>query len=156
MKRISTALVVSFVVVFCLASPAPDVAYWPASELQRLTKELTPKIDAQKLALQRLGDFGSHHVLMVHRQGDGLSESHDSDTDFYVVQEGEATLVIGGEIVEGKTIGPGEIRGSSIKGGVRHRVTAGDVVNIPNGTAHQILVKPGGAVSYLIVKIRKQ
>lgn len=156
MKRISTALVVSFVVVFCLASPAPDAAYWPASELQRMTKELAPKIDAQKLALQRLGDFGSHHVLMVHRQGDGLSESHATDTDFYVVQDGEATLVIGGEMVEGKSVGPGEIRGSSIKGGTSHRVTAGDVVNIPSGTAHQILVKPGANVSYLIVKIRKQ
>ncbi len=115
--------------------------------------ELAPNLSEQHYALERLGDFGSHYVLMLHREGDGPAEVHDGQTDFYVVQAGSATLHIGGEVVGGKTTEPGEIRGKSLKGAKTRKIAAGDVINIPARLPHQITMADGETITYLIVKV---
>ena len=52
---------------------------------------------------------------MAHREGSGEAELHETQADVFVVQSGEATLVIGGTVVDPKTTVPNEIRGPSIK-----------------------------------------
>ncbi len=42
---------------------------------------------------------------------------HANQADVFFVQSGEATLVVGGELVDGKTSAPNEMRAPSIKGG---------------------------------------
>src|SRR5687768_17721038 len=46
-----------------------------------------------------------------------LFRSHDTQAVIFVVQSGAATLVLGGNVVDGKTTAPGETRAPSIKGG---------------------------------------
>jgi hypothetical protein len=41
------------------------------------------------------------------------AETHETAADFVYVISGEAAVVVGGTMVDGKTRGPGEIRGSS-------------------------------------------
>ena len=130
-----------------------DSAYWSKSDLAAYAKKLAPKINEQHFALERLGEYGSHYGLMVHREGNGPAEIHDAVTDFYVVQAGEGTLYTGGEVVEPKTTAPGEIRGRSIKGGKTRALKPGDVVNIPPKTPHQVALALGKTITYLIVKI---
>lgn len=133
-------------------SEPPGLAYWSASDLKNYAKQLAPKMNPEKVAVEQLGNFGSHSVLMAHREGNGPAASH-AGTDFYVVQSGEATLVLGGAVVDAKAKRPGEVWGTSIRGGKKIKVTAGDAVNIPPNTPHQILLEPGGKITYMVVKI---
>ena len=99
--------------------------------------------------------FDNHGLGISHRDHDGLAEVHENQTDIVVVQKGEATLVAGGELVDPKTLRPGELQGSSIKDGVRKSLTAGDVVHIPAGMPHQFFLGTGKQITYFVVKVNK-
>jgi len=47
---------------------------------------------------------------------------------------------LGGTAVGDKTTAPHELRGKSINGGVSKPMAAGDVIHIPAGVPHQMLV----------------
>ena len=158
MIRNALICIFSLALTTALAQPAPaqGVRYWTDAEMKAYAKSMSPKINEGRYSLERLGDWGSHYALMVHREGDGPSEVHDIHTDFYVVQNGEGTLIVGGEIVGGKTTAPGEIRGKSVKGGKRQSLKPGDIVNIPPKTTHQVVVEDGKTITYLILKVKAQ
>jgi len=136
------------------ADPA-GYKYWSSADLKGLGKTLAPKINAQKVALERVGDYGNHYVLGVHREGSGEAEYHENEVDIFVVQSGTATLVVGGELQNGKTTAPGEMRAPSIEGGSRQKISAGDVVHIPAKVAHQVLLDSGGKFDYMVVKVKQ-
>ncbi|MCL4402821.1 MAG: cupin domain-containing protein, partial [Acidobacteria bacterium] len=97
--------------------------------------------------------FGNHSVMAAHREANGEAELHQKQADIFIVETGEAELVVGGEMVGGKTTAPNEIRGVSIKGGEKSKLGPGDVVHIPARVPHQVLVAPGRQFTYLIVKV---
>src|SRR5450432_1086892 len=136
------------------AEPA-GYKYWSAAELKGFSKTLAPKIDAQKFASERLTDYGNHYTMVAHREGSGLAEFHESEADLFVVSSGTATLVVGGKISNGKTTAPGEIRGPSIDGGAKQKISAGDVVHIPTKTPHQILLENGTQFTYFVLKVKE-
>jgi mannose-6-phosphate isomerase-like protein (cupin superfamily) len=151
MKLIATALLLAG-----LASPAgdpPGFQMWKAADLKALAKTLTPKINEYHVGLEQLSGFGNYSFLAVLRNGPGQSEYHATQADIFVVQSGEGTLVIGGQVVEGKTTAPNEIRGSGISGGIEKKIAAGDVVTIPAKTPHQVKVDAGKEILYMTVKI---
>ncbi|NWG13934.1 MAG: cupin domain-containing protein [Acidobacteria bacterium] len=137
------------------ASDPPGFAMWTGSELKAMTGKLAPKINEQKVATQALGSFANHNLVMVHREGDGEAELHETTADVFVVQSGAGVLVVGGKVVGGKTTAPGEVRGTSIAGGAKRKLVPGDVATIPANTAHQVLVPAGQKITYLIVKVKK-
>jgi glc operon protein GlcG len=76
---------------------------------------------------------------MVHtsrRDKPGLAEIHALDTDIIYVMEGTATFVTGGTAVDAKEIARNESRGSRIEGGVTRQLSKGQVIIVPNNTAH--------------------
>ncbi|MFL6468394.1 MAG: hypothetical protein ACJ72Z_10600 [Pyrinomonadaceae bacterium] len=81
-----------------------------------------------------------------------MFELHDSSDDIYYVLAGEATLAIGGELVEPTEISPGEWRSKTVKGGNPFRVKKGDLVVVPRGTVHQRTVVKKG-FSMILVKV---
>jgi mannose-6-phosphate isomerase-like protein (cupin superfamily) len=97
--------------------------------------------------------FANHGLSVSHREGNGIPELHEKQTDIFVVESGEATLLVGGEVVGRKTVSPGEIRGASISGGVKKNLSAGDVVHIPAGIPHQFFLEPGKQITYFVVKV---
>ena len=126
---------------------------WTAAELKGYEKSLAPKMSAGKVAAEPLVKYGNHLTMIAHREGDGEAEFHAKQADFLVVQSGEATLVVGGEVVNGKTTAPDEIRGPSIKNGSKKPLHVGDVVHIPAKTPHQLLVKTGTQFTYFVIKV---
>jgi mannose-6-phosphate isomerase-like protein (cupin superfamily) len=136
------------------AEPA-GYKYWSAAELKGFAKTLAPKIDAQKFASERLTDYGNHYTMVAHREGSGLAEFHESEADLFVISSGTATLVVGGKILNGKTTAPGEIRGPSIDGGAKQKLSAGDVVHIPTKTPHQLLLENGTQFTYFVLKVKE-
>jgi quercetin dioxygenase-like cupin family protein len=59
-------------------------------------------------------------------------------------------------MVNPHTTKAGEIRGSSIAGGERHNLGVGDIVHIPAGTPHQLLVENGKPFTYFVIKVSAQ
>jgi mannose-6-phosphate isomerase-like protein (cupin superfamily) len=98
-------------------------------------------------------DFGNHLLEITHREKDGRAELHKIKADVMVIQSGTATLVSGGEVIDPAPTAPNEIQGSGIKGGEKHTVSPGDVIEIPAGVPHQFLLAPGAQVTYLVVKV---
>jgi mannose-6-phosphate isomerase-like protein (cupin superfamily) len=145
-------LLISAALVLFAAEPA-GFMHWRAGELKNYGSKLAPKMDATKLAFEPLGKFGNHSVLIAHREGNGEAEVHETQADLFIVQEGRATLVHGGEVVNARTTAPGETRGPSIRGGERSTLAPGDIVHIPVKVPHQLLLEPGAKFTYAIVKI---
>jgi len=135
------------------AEPA-GYRYWSAADLKGYAKTLAPKMSAQKFANERIGDFGNHYALAVHREGTGDAELHENDADLMFISSGSATLVIGGSIKDSKQTAPGEQRGPSIVGGSKQKLAPGDVVHVPSKTAHQVMLDPATQITYLVVKVR--
>ena len=75
-------------------------------------------------------------VAASRRDGPGEAEVHVRDTDIFYVLAGSAVVVTGGEVVAPATVAPGELRGSSIRGGVEQRIASGDVLTIERGVPH--------------------
>jgi mannose-6-phosphate isomerase-like protein (cupin superfamily) len=77
-----------------------------------------------------------YKVHASRREGSGMAEVHVRDTDIVYVLEGSATIVTGGQVVDGKTTATDEIRGRSITGGTERRLAKGDLFIVPNGVPH--------------------
>jgi mannose-6-phosphate isomerase-like protein (cupin superfamily) len=135
------------------AADPQGFALWSGASLANLDKKLAPEINAQKVATEQLANFGNHSVMAAYREGDGEAELHERQADIFIVKKGQAILVVGGSIVTPKNTGPGEIRGASITGGENKRLAAGDVVHIPAGVPHQVLLDGSRQFLYLIVKV---
>ncbi len=138
------------------AFPAGDPAgfqYWSAATLKGYAKTLAPKINAQKVASETIGSHGNYSFMVAHREGPGEAEYHETQADIFFVQSGEATLVYGGSLVDGKTTAPNEMRAPSIKGGLEKKLAAGDVVTVPAKTPHQVSLAPGAKFDYFVVKV---
>jgi mannose-6-phosphate isomerase-like protein (cupin superfamily) len=106
--------------------------------------------------VKQRADFGDHLLEISHREVNGRVEVHQTKADVIVIQTGAATLVTGGEVIDPAPTGPNEIQGSGIKGGVKHEVGPGDVIEIPAGVPHQFFVAPGSQITYLVVKVVKR
>ncbi len=99
---------------------------------------------------------GTGRNYMVHasrREKPGEAEVHRRDTDVIYVLGGTATIVTGGEVVEGREVEPGELRGREIRGGATRRLAPGDVLVVPSGVPHwfSAVVAP---FTYYVVKVR--
>jgi len=149
-----TFVIALIVAVAALPAGLPEgVGHWTGAELRGYEKSLAPKINAHKVATLPLAGYGNHSFMIAHREGSGEAELHETQNDVMVIESGEATLVLGGTVVDPKTTAPHEIRGPSIRGGEKVRLAAGDVVHIPVKMAHQMLVESGKQITYFVVKI---
>src|SRR5262249_22961875 len=93
-------------------------------------------------------------VLMMHRAAPGEVEIHDKETDTFYVTDGEATLVTGGKMLDGRVTAPNQKRGKNISGGEVHRLSKGDVIVIPAGIPHWFKEVPR-SIDYYVVKVLK-
>ena len=142
--RLPTILIAAaFLLTPLFAADPAGFALWKNADLKAFDKS------------QDLADFTNHRTLINHRVKNGEMEVHADWTDMFVVQSGEATILIGGTVVDGKTTGPGEIRGTTSTGGEKHKLMPGDIIHIPAGVPHQILLVPGKTITYFAVKIPK-
>lgn len=133
---------------------AARVDHWtPAVLLERAAylRKLVAHGDGS--AGETLKEYPGHCAMLSFRSRDGMAEAHENFADLFFVLEGRATMVTGGSVAGAKTINPGEIRGDSIEGGARQEMRAGDVLHVPAGLPHQILVAGENSIASLVVKI---
>jgi mannose-6-phosphate isomerase-like protein (cupin superfamily) len=135
------------------ASEPSGFALWNASTVKQSSEDLSHKIDAQKFAWQELGTYENHLIGISHREGDGSAELHETQTDIMIVDEGNATLIVGGTMVAPKTVKPHEVRGTAIEGGETKEIGPGDIIHIPSNIPHQLKIAAGTRFTYLVIKV---
>ncbi len=136
-------------------APSPD-KYSPA-ELAAMEKKLEAKAASAStgLASETVKKYATDYSMLAFRTKSGQAEQHEKFADFYVVLDGEATLVSGGKMVGGKTTEAGELRGDSIEGGKETKLAKGDIVHVPANIPHQLVLAKGATFQYFIVKVQE-
>jgi mannose-6-phosphate isomerase-like protein (cupin superfamily) len=125
---------------------------------QSVTSQLTALVQAAKGSGgsgATLGDYKSHAIKLSVRTASGGAEIHAHYDDIFLVTEGKADLVTGGSVANAKTDSDGETKGSSIQNGESQTIAKGDVVHIPAGTPHQLILAPGSIYSSIVIKVRE-
>jgi hypothetical protein len=122
-----------------LAADPPGFVVWP--------KGLPPEGSPQKI------QFEHDSWSLAHREESGIVESHGTRTIVMIIQSGEATLVVGTDVVNATNTSPAEVRGTAIRNGIARKVVAGDVINMPAGLPHQFLLEPGKQITYIDVVV---
>src|ERR1700756_5190133 len=153
MKR---TILTSVALILSLGAAPTGYDHWNAGQFA--AREVVMHNGMQNgLASETLGNWGNHLLLKTRREGSsGQAEWHERQADLIVVQSGQATIIIGGRILNGKTTAPNEIRGTSIEGGERQSLRAGDVLHVPAKTPHQVLLDPGQTLDYIVLKVDSQ
>lgn len=135
-------LLLASMAAFAAGDAAPPVHYFKPAQ-----------VDSARAA----GETGSvlvadpdFKVLASRRDKPGQSEVHATDTDIFVVIDGQATIVVGGEMIDPKETSAGEIRGSGIKGGTSYLLEKGVVLTIPRNTPHWVRETLPGFRYYVI------
>jgi len=153
MKMLSVVVVLLASATWVRAADPEGFGLWKGDAVKNSGKELASKIDDQRFAWQPLATYQNHLMGISHREGDGSAELHETQADIMIVESGEATLMVGGTMVEPKTVKPHEVRGSSIEGGAIKQLTPGDVVHIPAKVPHQLKIATGKTFTYLVIKV---
>jgi len=149
MKLLLSATLLAGAAAFLGAAEPEGFKMWTAAEAK--SQVMAAKLDEHKVGSVRVGTWGNHGLMFIRREGDGEAEIHDTQADVIFITEGAGSMIIGGEVVGGKTTAPGETRGTSIKGGETKKMAVGDVFHIPAKVPHQMLVPK--FVSFKVVKV---
>lgn len=136
------------------AQAADSVRHLPAAALREAVAA-APGEPARTLNARMVVDAGAYTVIALRRTADGEAEVHAEWDDVMMIQEGAATLLSGGEVSGARQTAPGELRGGRIAGGARRELRPGEVVTVPAGLPHQMLVDAGQSITYLVVKVRR-
>ena len=95
-------------------------------------------------------------IVLAQRRETGPAEYHDRTNHVFIMVEGEATLVVGGSMVEPKRTAPNQMRAPSLEGGTTYHMTKGDVITIPAKTPHWFKDVPTKTVAYYAVNIQSE
>ena len=137
--------------IFLMASLAIGAGHEPS----QVTYIDSAKVAAAFQKGMPLIEVANYKIHASRREGPGMAEIHERDTDIVYVLGGTATLVTGGQAESTKTVATEEIRGSKINGGESRHLVKGDVVVIPNGVPHQFL-DVHAPFTYYVVKVRSE
>jgi mannose-6-phosphate isomerase-like protein (cupin superfamily) len=143
------------VAVTCAGQTKPVAQVFSARDVQ---SELVSLVQAAKTAGSSgavLGNYPSHSIRLSVRTASGGAEAHAHYDDILVVTQGSATLITGGAIENAQIDSDGETKGKDIRNGQTRTIGKDDIVHIPAGTPHQLIIAPGGVFSSIVVKVKE-
>lgn len=154
MKPAFTVLLI-LVATATTAQTPKSAEIFPADQIHQKFVKAAEEAKANGSGGAVLADYGSHNLRISTRAADGGAEIHAHFTDIFYITKGEATLVTGGTVVDPMTNADGETLGKSIRNGDTRQIVTGDLVHIPAGMPHQLLIPKGTVLNYIVVKVRE-
>ncbi|MEO5902709.1 MAG: hypothetical protein ABIQ55_01725 [Gemmatimonadaceae bacterium] len=97
---------------------------------------------------------GRYQFVVLRKRVATPAEIHERWTDIVFVRSGRAVLEAGQGLIGRKGLALGESTGSAVRNPENRRVSAGDVILIAAGIAHQWRPSGSEAFSYIVVKVR--
>lgn len=128
-------------------APTDRAADFSQAEMEQAARALSE----QGILTKRLLEGGVFSVNVRHLEGAETALQHGRITEVWVIQAGSGILATGGTIVDAEAgAGPGDLRGSAIRGGAEREIKEGDLVFIPTGVPHGI--KQAESITYLNIR----
>ena len=160
MRRLSVGVAIPVMLVaLAIAKGAFPQAmksdHWSPADLLERAKHLQQLAAEKGSASETLEKYPHHYTMLAFRNRSGNAEVHQNFADVFYILDGHASVITGGEVIEPRTTAPGETLGASVKGGTTQELKAGDVVHIPAGMPHQMIVPNGATVTYFVVKVEE-
>ncbi|HEX4020371.1 MAG TPA: hypothetical protein VHX63_04430 [Acidobacteriaceae bacterium] len=147
------------IVALSIAAHAQSVAidHYSTSTLMERAAQLHKQADISTgAASEILGKYPNHFTMLAFRDKSGGAELHKKFADIFFVIDGHATLWTGGSIVDAKTNADGnEVTGTAVRGGSNQKLRPGDVVHIPAGLPHQLILSAGDTFTYFVIKVQQ-
>jgi uncharacterized RmlC-like cupin family protein len=153
--KFPVALALTAFSIQCLAQSPGKAEVFPSTQLHDLLLQISQRANATGSSGSTLGSYGTHTLMLSERTANGGAEIHAHFDDVMLVMEGKATLVTGGDVIDAHAGSNGETTGSGIRNGIVQLVAAGDLIHIPAGTPHQLLIAPGTTYSALVMKVKE-
>lgn len=155
MKRVLFAAFTLILVPSMALAQAKPAEYHSASELKQAFTKLAADAKAKNSGSTGTdwGAYSNHALKLSYRRANGQAEVHVHLTDIMVITGGSATIITGGNVVEPKNDNPNEIKGKSIEGGTHQVLKEGDIIHIPAGTPHQLILDQGTDFQAFVVKV---
>ena len=126
-----------------------------ARDVQAQLVQLTPLAAAKGSSGATLASYGNLALMLSVRTTSGGGEIHQHFDDLMIVQQGSATLVTGGTLADPNTGPNGEIKGTSVQNGTSQTIAVGDIMIVPAGVPHQLLIPHGTTYSAMVAKIKE-
>jgi len=155
MKLFAIPLLLATLAVPAWAQSGGKAEVFAAPAVRSQETALAAQAATSGSASTTLADYGSHKVQISVRTVSGGAEIHAHFDDVMIVQQGSATLITGGSIVDAKTNADGETKGTSIEGGKSQTIASGDIITVNAGVPHQLLIPAGTTYSALVIKVRE-
>lgn len=136
---------------------AQQADHYTAKDLSEQAKPLLEKAAGSTgAAAETLQKYGVDFTMLSVRTKNGGVELHEKFADIFVIIDGSATLLSGGELDNPSTVSPGELHATAILHATTTSLTKGDIVHIPANTPHQLLIPNNGTLTYFVVKIKEK
>jgi mannose-6-phosphate isomerase-like protein (cupin superfamily) len=136
-------------------TPRDPVIVVPTADLHAKLVVLAADAKTKGSSGVTLEDYGSYKIQLSVRMQSGGAEVHAHWDDVMTVEQGSATLITGGTVVDGKTDADGETHGAKIDGGQSQKINPGDVLTIRAGTPHQLILEPGTIYGAVVIKVHE-
>jgi mannose-6-phosphate isomerase-like protein (cupin superfamily) len=154
MKLISILAAIALAAV-CQAQPGRHAEVFSGKKVEAQTAALVAAAKRTGSGGATLGDYSSHAIKLSVRAASGGAEVHAHFDDIFLVTGGTATLITGGTVIDPKTDKDGETKGRGIRNGTSLTITKGDIVHIPAGMPHQLVLAPGTVYTSIVIKVRE-
>ena len=131
-----------------------DYVRWDSAYIQSVADRLETELGDKAMVWETIGNYDGHSLYLVLRGKTGFAEVHDTESDVQIGVRGTAVSVIGGQLVDGESLPRKQQRGKSIDGGERRDTAPGDLIHIPPGIPHQLIVDQ--PYMYLLFKLDEE
>jgi quercetin dioxygenase-like cupin family protein len=89
---------------------------------------------------------GPYALNLEHRTGKAPASVHPAEAEVIIVLDGAGTVTTGGMLVNSTTVANGNLSGTDIANGAAQHVVTGDMLIVPQGTAHMMVPDAGGTL----------
>ena len=131
-----------------------DYVRWDSAYIQSVADRLETELDDKALVWETVGNFDGHSMYLVLRGRTSPAEVHETESDIQIGVRGTALSIVGGELVDAESLPRKQQRGSSIDGGLRQKTFPGDMIHIPPGIPHQLVIDE--PYMYLLFKLDEE
>ncbi len=138
------------------ATEPAGYVFWNAMVVEEVADRLETVLGDKSLVWETVGNYDGHSVYLVLRGKTGTAEIHETESDVQISVRGRATSVIGGKLLDPEHLPRKQIRGSAIQGGIERELAPGDLMHIPPGAPHQLLIDEAEPYMYLLIKIDEE
>jgi uncharacterized RmlC-like cupin family protein len=138
------------------AQQQPQVDHYTPQGLREQVKPLVEKAASTGAASETLQKYGVDYTMLAFRNKDGGAELHEKYADIFIIIDGSATLLSGGELESPTTSAPGEMKGTAVLHATCTVLAKGDIVHIPANMPHQLLVPSNTTLTYFVVKLKEK